>query len=376
MVGTLKWSKAAPLALMLALAGGPLLAPPAQAAIGIGITVAIAPPVLPVYEQPPMPAEGYIWVPGYWAYAPAGYYWVPGVWELPPQVGLLWTPPYWGFDDGIYLFHAGYWGPHVGFYGGVDYGCGYTGIGYAGGYWEGGHLFYNRTVNNFGAVHVTNVYNRTVVNNINTTRVSFNGGAGGVRARPTSAELAVMHERHIPPTSHQAQIMTAARRNPEFRSTAIAAHGNAVAAERANAIRAAAPAHVAPSRPMSVATPHPTAPVAHEPGGRFAPPARSTPTAAPRPTVSHPPIATSGRYAAPHPGASHGMPAVAPHPAQSYRPASAPPHFSHPVAPASHAPAHFQPQARPAVHPAAAAPHAAPHPSAPHPSQGKAQRPG
>ena len=42
------------------------------------ISITIAPPELPVYEQPPLPAPGYIWTPGYWAYGPDGYYWVPG----------------------------------------------------------------------------------------------------------------------------------------------------------------------------------------------------------------------------------------------------------------------------------------------------------
>jgi hypothetical protein len=65
---------------------------------------------------------------------------------------MLWTPPYWGWDGGVYIFHAGYWGATVGFYGGIAYGCGYTGAGYDGGYWRGGSFFYNRSVNN-----ITNV---------------------------------------------------------------------------------------------------------------------------------------------------------------------------------------------------------------------------
>ena len=43
------------------------------------------------------------------------------------------------------IFHEGYWGPHVGFYGGIDYGFGYTGAGYAGGYWNNGAFYYNRS---------------------------------------------------------------------------------------------------------------------------------------------------------------------------------------------------------------------------------------
>ena len=68
------------------------------------------PPPLPVYTQPPPPADGYIWVPGYWSLNRNGYFWVPGAWVLAPYTGALWTPGYWGFVDGIYLWHAGYWG--------------------------------------------------------------------------------------------------------------------------------------------------------------------------------------------------------------------------------------------------------------------------
>ena len=36
--------------------------------IGVGISVSLAPPPLPIYEQPPIPGPGYIWTPGYWAW--------------------------------------------------------------------------------------------------------------------------------------------------------------------------------------------------------------------------------------------------------------------------------------------------------------------
>jgi hypothetical protein len=90
-----------------------------------------------------------------------------GTWVLPPEPELLWTPGYWGWNDDAYAFHEGYWGPEVGFYGGVSYGFGYTGAGYEGGYWRDGNFFYNRTVNNISSVSITNVYNKTVV--VNTT---------------------------------------------------------------------------------------------------------------------------------------------------------------------------------------------------------------
>src|ERR1700758_1303725 len=87
----------------------------------VGIAVTFAPP-LPVYEQPVCPGDGYIWTPGYWAYDEGydDYYWVPGTWVLAPEVGYFWTPPYWGWGGSAFIFHAGYWGPAVGFYGGIN----------------------------------------------------------------------------------------------------------------------------------------------------------------------------------------------------------------------------------------------------------------
>jgi hypothetical protein len=179
------------------------------------VSITVAPPVLPVYEQPPIPGPGYIWTPGYWAWGDDDYYWVPGTWVLPPAVGLLWTPGYWGWDDGIYVWRGGYWGSHIGFYGGINYGFGYTGVGYAGGFWRGGVFTYNRTVNNFASVNITNVYSKTVINNnvTNVTNVSFNGGSGGTTAKATQQEVAAANEKHTPMTQMQTQHQNAASTN-------------------------------------------------------------------------------------------------------------------------------------------------------------------
>lgn len=175
------------------------------AQLSVGVSITVPPPPLPVYEQPPVPDQNYIWTPGYWAYGDDGYFWVPGTWVLAPQVGFLWTPAYWGFDDGIYVFHAGYWGPHIGFYGGINYGYGYGGSGYQGGRWDHGQFAYNRTVNNITNTSIIrNVYSERVVNNT-TNRVSFNGGRGGVLARPSAAERQFAAGPHVPPTSMQMQ---------------------------------------------------------------------------------------------------------------------------------------------------------------------------
>ncbi len=192
-----------------------MLAIPASSFAGVFVSVTIAPPVLPVYVQPPCPGDGYIWTPGYWAYGSDGYYWVPGTWVVAPEPGLLWTPGYWGWGGGAYIWHAGYWGPHIGFYGGVNYGFGYFGSGYEGGYWRGNRFYYNRTVNN---IHITNVnvYNKTVIRNVTVNRVSYNGGNGGTHARPAHFEQLAARERHFEPTHMQLQHENGARGNREF----------------------------------------------------------------------------------------------------------------------------------------------------------------
>jgi hypothetical protein len=190
------------------------LSSPSTAQIGIGISVRIGPPALPVYEQPLCPGPGYLWTPGYWAWSDDdGYYWVPGTWVEAPEPGLLWTPGYWGWNDGLYVWNAGYWGPQVGFYGGINYGFGYGGVGFFGGEWRGGSFFYNTAVMHVDTVHITNVYvNRTVIVN-NDSHVAFNGGQGGVAARPTAQQESYARERHTPPVAAQVQQEHAASQN-------------------------------------------------------------------------------------------------------------------------------------------------------------------
>jgi len=173
------------------------------------VSVAIAPPPIPVYTQPICPGPGYLWIPGYWAYGFDGYYWVPGYWVLPPFVGALWTPGYWGWTNGLYVWHAGYWGPHVGFYGGINYGFGYFGVGFVGGYWRSGAFFYNTAVTNVNVTVVNNVFNQPVTQT--TTRVSFNGGPGGISRQPTAQERVALRDAHRSATPIQLQHQNLAR---------------------------------------------------------------------------------------------------------------------------------------------------------------------
>jgi len=197
----------------------------------VGVSVTVAPPELPAYEQPMCPGDGYIWTPGYWAWD-GEYYWVPGTWVMPPEVGFLWTPGYWGWGGSGFFFNEGYWGLSVGFYGGIDYGFGYFGHGYEGGRWDNGHFFYNTAVNRVDANAIHNVYNTRVNENVN--RVSYNGGNGGINARATSEEEAAARGRHTGPVSAQTQHAYSARNNPQQRLSANHGAPPVTATPRAN----------------------------------------------------------------------------------------------------------------------------------------------
>jgi hypothetical protein len=151
------------------------------------LRAAAAPPPVPDDEQPLYVSDGDLWTPGYWGWDGGGYYWVPGAWVRPPQVGVLWTPGYWGYAGAVFVFHRGYWGPHVGYYGGVDYGYGYAGRGFTGGRWVGNSFIHQ-------AVAAQSVH-----------RVSYNGGPGGTSAVATAEERAAAAEPHFPPTPLQRQ---------------------------------------------------------------------------------------------------------------------------------------------------------------------------
>ena len=211
---------------------------PASSYAGVFISVGFAPPVLPIYEQPLCPEEGLLWSPGYWAYGDDGYYWVPGAWVPAPYEGALWTPPYWGWSSGLYVFHPGYWGEEVGYYGGVNYGFGYMGIGFVGGEWREHHFAYNTAVMRVNTTIIRNVYiDRTIVERntiVNERRVAFSGGRDGIRHDPNPREREAMRMPHLPPTTYQQQHIQAAR------------------SDRANYVKfnGGRPAHVVAARPL------------------------------------------------------------------------------------------------------------------------------
>jgi len=341
-------------ALLITLLAGAYPAASFAGFVGVGITVGFAPPPLPVYVQPPCPAAGYIWTPGYWAYSAddRDYYWVPGTWVLAPTFGWLWTPGYWSLLDAQYVWHEGYWGPHVGFYGGINYGFGYFGSGFVGGYWRHHDFYYNRAVANVSNVRITNVYNRTVINNISYgSRPSFNG-RNGMEARPTHGDLLAAREPHRALTAPQRSLLMSARTLPASLSSVNHGHPQIAATPRPGILhgpgikpsRYAGATSAPPARPSPVDrghglgsnrdTPHYAAPMnarQHEPGASAAQhagygasrdyaPANKVRTAAAdsRAVVAH--ASSRPAFRPPEPNRASSSPANAPRYAPRYAP--------------------------------------------------------
>eukprot|EP01037_Dinobryon_pediforme_P020644 gene20644-21319_t len=199
------------LAAFLAIAAAPAAADDGNEPV-TSVSTEVAPPPLPVYDQPPLPAPGYIWTPGYWSWdmQSADYYWVPGTWVEPPRPGLFWTPPYWESRDGAFTFHDGYWAPDCGFYGGLPYGFGYSGTACDGGYWDSGVFLYNRDVTNIGEVAGVRGYSKSLAF-IQTPPNSFSySGPGGISASASTQQVVAARLPHVPPTAQQQQHQLAA----------------------------------------------------------------------------------------------------------------------------------------------------------------------
>jgi hypothetical protein len=317
------------------------------------------PPPLPTYDQPPPPADGDIWTPGYWAWntSDEDYYWAPGTWVEPPREGVYWTPGYWRYLANAYGFVPGYWGPTVGFYGGVNYGWGYGGQGYEGGRWQNNHFYYNQAANNLGDRHFGGVYSEPV-HSFTSGRASFNGGPHGVDVRVPPPVNGQRVER-IPPTPAQREQVRVAFAQPGLRASVN--HG--------------APPIVATTRPGQLRGPGVVTVVKSAP--HYDPPAREDHGPAPRPATIPTRAETPAGRPAPAPERATPPDRAAPEraapearPAPEYHAAPQAQHTAPPMA--REAPRAAAPPPRPveARHPVAAAPRPAPpppHPAAPPP---------
>jgi hypothetical protein len=74
-------------------------------------------------------------------------------------------------------------------------------------------------VNHVNTIVIHNTYNTTVTN-VSENHVSYNGGTGGVEARPTPQQESYANEHHVGPVTAQTQHVQEARNNPELRASA------------------------------------------------------------------------------------------------------------------------------------------------------------
>ncbi len=73
---------------------------------GSAVLVAPPPPRVEYYGAAPYP--GYIWLGGYWSWAPSGYVWIRGHWA-PPRPGYRWVPHRWVHTPQGWRMSGGRW---------------------------------------------------------------------------------------------------------------------------------------------------------------------------------------------------------------------------------------------------------------------------
>ncbi len=73
---------------------------------GPAVLVAPPPPHVEYYGAPPYP--GYVWIGGYWRWAPHGYVWMRGHW-VPPRAGFRWVPRRWVHTPRGWRLMGGRW---------------------------------------------------------------------------------------------------------------------------------------------------------------------------------------------------------------------------------------------------------------------------
>ena len=95
----------------------------------------------------------------------------------------------------------------------MNYGNGYVGRGYYGGYWNHDQFNYNRHVTNVNTTVIHDTYIRNVTNITTYNRVSYSGGRGGVNLQPTPAEFAALRQPRLPELRVQQQNRFAASTN-------------------------------------------------------------------------------------------------------------------------------------------------------------------
>jgi Domain of unknown function (DUF4124)/WXXGXW repeat (2 copies) len=169
------------------------------------LTATEAPPPPREEEQPAVDVAGSLWTPGYWAWGTTSYSWVPGTWVRPPRVGLLWTPGYWVLAGGVYVFQRGYWGPHVGYYGGINYGYGYFGSGYSGGRWIGTTFVYNAAVSHVNTSVIGDTYREPARGEVASFKLSHGSAPSGTTETRMPQRRGAPVQPHPAPTQRTAE---------------------------------------------------------------------------------------------------------------------------------------------------------------------------
>jgi hypothetical protein len=75
----------------------------------VQIYIGPPPPAIRYEVRPPMPAEGFVWVDGYWGPRGGRYVWVPGTWQRPPYPGAYWSHPHYDHYQQGWQVHEGHW---------------------------------------------------------------------------------------------------------------------------------------------------------------------------------------------------------------------------------------------------------------------------
>lgn len=101
--------KARQILMAAALTAATMLALPvsAQAAVGVNISVGVAPPPMR-YEPVPGPRAGHVWAPGYWAWNGGRHVWQRGHWER-ARAGYRYDAPRWVRGGDGWRFQQARW---------------------------------------------------------------------------------------------------------------------------------------------------------------------------------------------------------------------------------------------------------------------------
>jgi hypothetical protein len=124
----------------------------------------------------------------------------------------------------------------VGYYGGVNYGFGYMGIGFAGGMWDHGFFRYNTAIMHVDGRYIHNTFeDRGMVDRYTVARgshVAFSGGPGGIHHDPMPEERIAERDSHMDRSSFQMQHEGAARNDHSSYFKANGGHPATLAVQR------------------------------------------------------------------------------------------------------------------------------------------------